>query len=180
KKGVKMWGIPIQLRKAVIKIYGEQKVEGVKTATINTKGQVISGTEEDIPVDFVCISGGLYPLVELAAVAGCAFFYIEELGGYVPLNNERMETTLEGLYVAGNITGIEGAKVAAAQGYTAGLSIAAGCGKSVAEDEIKDSIQFIEKTRDNAYIQFHSKVKKGKQILRDQWENLESSSLDSV
>src|SRR5699024_8204803 len=109
KKGVKMWGIPIQLRKAVIKIYGEQKVEGVKTATINTKGQVISGTEEDIPVDFVCISGGLYPLVELAAVAGCAFFYIEELGGYVPLHNERMETTLEGLYVAGNINGIEGA-----------------------------------------------------------------------
>ena len=47
-----------------------------------------------------------------------------------------METPVEGLYVAGNITGIEGAKVAAAQGKLAGLTIAKNIGKNIDEHEI--------------------------------------------
>ena len=54
---------------------------------------------------------GLYPLAELAAVAGCPFHYISELGGHVPLHSETMETPLPGLFVAGNITGIEKEKL---------------------------------------------------------------------
>src|SRR5699024_3600722 len=85
-------------------------------------GDIVPGTEELIEVDFVCIAGGLYPLAELAALAGCPFYHIPELGGHVPLHNEKMETTQDGLYVAGNITGIEGAKVAISQGVVAGYS----------------------------------------------------------
>ncbi|WP_373895780.1 NAD(P)/FAD-dependent oxidoreductase [Virgibacillus sp. CBA3643] len=180
KSGVKMWDIPIQLRKAVIEIYGDKEVEGVTVATINTQGEVVSGTEKKIAADFVCIAGGLYPLAELAAVAGCPFYLIEELGGYVPLHNERMETSLEGLYVSGNITGIEGAKVSAAQGKTAGLTIANNIGITGLETEIQDSIQSIEETRDSAYIQFHQDVKKGKLILKEQWSNHVSYNKASV
>ncbi|AOV08570.1 NAD(P)/FAD-dependent oxidoreductase [Sporosarcina ureilytica] len=175
KGGVKMWGIPIQLRKAVIEIYGEERVEGVKMATISPTGEVIPGTEENISADFVCIAGGLYPLAELAAVAGCPFHLIEELGGYVPLHNNRMETTLDGLYVAGNITGIEGAKVAISQGVTAGLSIVHNSGKQKLDQEIAASIQAIEKTREEAYIQFHPDVKEGKKKLQQYWEAHKSS-----
>ncbi|WP_099159237.1 NAD(P)/FAD-dependent oxidoreductase [Virgibacillus ndiopensis] len=175
KEGVKMWDIPIQLRKAVINIYGDGEVEGITSATIDANGEVVSGSEENIACDFVCIAGGLYPLTELAAVAGCPFYLIDELGGYVPLHNERMETTLDGLYVAGNITGIEGAKVAIAQGVTAGLSIAENAGISGLDVDIQHSIQSIELTRDKAYIQFHPEVKKGKRILKEQWKEYERS-----
>lgn len=170
KKGVKMWDIPIMLRKAVINIYGEEAVEGVTIATINASGEVIEGTEENISADFVCIAGGLYPLAELAAVAGCPFYYIEELGGYVPLHNERMKTVLDGLYVAGNITGVEGAKVAISQGVTAGLAIANNLSGGKQEVEINEAIKRIEHTRDNAFIQFHPAVKDGKQKLQQYWE----------
>ncbi|WP_342513608.1 FAD-dependent oxidoreductase [Sporosarcina sp. FSL K6-1522] len=170
KNGVKMWDIPIMLRKAVIEIYGEQQVEGVTIATITPTGEVIPGTEEKISADFVCIAGGLYPLAELAAVAGCPFYHIEELGGYVPLHNERMETAVEGLYVAGNITGIEGAKVAISQGITAGLSIAQNRGGQIQEQHIQAAIQNIQETRANAYIQFHPSVQAGKQKLQTYWE----------
>lgn len=169
KNGVKMWGIPIQLRKAVIEIYGDERVEGVTIATVSPSGEVISGTEEKISADFVCIAGGLYPLAELAAVAGCPFYLIEELGGYVPLHNEKMETTLNGLYVAGNITGIEGAKVAMSQGVTAGLTIVHNLGMSDQEKNIQAAIKVIEKTREDAFIQFHPDVKKGKDILQQHW-----------
>ncbi|MBE1553339.1 NAD(P)/FAD-dependent oxidoreductase [Sporosarcina limicola] len=180
KNGVKMWDIPIMLRKAVIEIYGDNEVEGVTMATISPTGEVIPGTEEKVQADFVCIAGGLYPLAELAAVAGCPFYHIEELGGYVPLHNERMETALEGLYVAGNITGIEGAKVAASQGVAAGLSIVHNNGTSNQEQNIKKAIQDIEHTRDNAFIQFHPAVKEGKQKLQHYWEEHLNTVKDMV
>lgn len=170
KQGFKMWDIPVQLKKAVTKIYGDGRVEGVTLASIDTDGNVISGSEEQIDCDFVCISGGLYPLVELGALTECPFYLVEELGGYVPLHNERMETPLNGLYVAGNITGIEGAKVAIAQGKTAGLSIADNAGVTGLDGAIEAAIKQIEETRDNAYIQFHPEVKKGKAIIQRQWE----------
>lgn len=175
KNGVKMWDIPIHLRKAVIEIYGEDQVEGVTLATIDTNGKVIQGTEEQITCDFVCIAGGLYPLAELAAVAGCPFYQVDELGGYVPLHNEQMETTLDGLYVAGNITGIEGAKVAMAQGVTAGLSIAVNSGMSGLDNELQTSIQSIKQARANAHIQFHPEVEEGKRIVQEHWEEFEAS-----
>ncbi|MCM3399963.1 NAD(P)/FAD-dependent oxidoreductase [Oceanobacillus profundus] len=170
RNGVKMWDIPIQLKKAVIEIYGEQEVEGVTIASISSKGEVIEGSEENIAVDFVCIAGGLYPLAELAALTGCPFHYIEELGGYVPLHNEQMMTPVEGLFVAGNITGIEGAKVAAAQGKIAGLSIAKRSGKHQLDEDLKDAVQQEADTRKNAYIQFHPEVDSGRRRIQEEWE----------
>lgn len=170
KNGVKMWGIPVMLRKAVIEIFGDGTVEGVIIASIRPDGSVINGTEEKISADFVCIAGGLYPLAELVAVTGCPFYYIEELGGYVPLHNERMETSLDGLYVAGNITGIEGAKVAMNQGVVAGLSISQKINGNITDNQIEKAIRETDSARDSAYIQFHPEVKEGKKKLQNYWE----------
>jgi len=171
KNGVKMWDIPIQLRKAVTEIYGDGQVEGVKLASINANGEVIPGSEKRIALDFVCIAGGLYPLTELAGVAGCPFYLVEELGGYIPLHNENMKTPLPGLYVAGNITGIEGAKVAAAQGKTAGLSMVADSTGLDIEKEIQNSVSETANIRANAYIQFHPNINAGREKLKKQWHH---------
>ncbi|ALX50053.1 NAD(P)/FAD-dependent oxidoreductase [Lentibacillus amyloliquefaciens] len=176
KQGFKMWDIPIQLRKAVIEICGEEAVTGVKIATISANGEVVKGSEEHIDCDFICIAGGLYPLTELAAVAGCPFYLVEELGGYVPLHNEQMETPIENLYVAGNITGIEGAKVAIKQGVIAGLTISGNAGVSGLTQEIRRAIKLTEQTRDNAYIQFHPDVKKGRKAIQEKWKDCMSTA----
>src|SRR5699024_2167884 len=123
KDGIKMWDMPIHLRKAVKQINGTDKVESVTMVDVTMDGDIIRNTEIEVPVDFVCIAGGLYPLSELASVAGCPFKFSEELGGHVPIHNETMETPVDGIYVAGNITGIESSKVARDQGTVAGLSI---------------------------------------------------------
>lgn len=81
---MKINGTPLHLRKAALEIIGTDQVEGVRIANIDSKGNVINGTEKIYEADFVCIAGGLYPLAELAAVAGCPFHYISELGGHVP------------------------------------------------------------------------------------------------
>lgn len=154
--GVKMWGMPIHLRKAIVRINGTEQVESVTMCNVTTEGKVIEGTEKTIEVDFVCIAGGLYPLAELASVIGCPLQYVEELGGHIPVHNEKMETPLEGLYVAGNITGIESAKVARAQGTLAGYSIANQPGK------VKQAMMIVKKTRNEASIQFHPEINAGR------------------
>lgn len=170
KNGVKMWDIPIMLRKAIIEIVGKDQVEGVVLATVNTDGSLVKGSEQRIKADFICIAGGLYPLAELASLAGCPFHYIEELGGFIPLHNEQMETNLEGLYVAGNITGIEGAKVALAQGKVAGLTIAQRLNAGASKHDIKLAIQDVEKTRATAHIQFHPEISAGRQQMKHIWD----------
>lgn len=168
--GMKMWGMPIHLRKAVTRINGRDRVESVTMSKITANGEIVANTEETIDVDFVCIAGGLYPLAELAAVPGCPFKYVEELGGHVPVHNEAMETPVEGIYVAGNITGIESAQVAAAQGTVAGLSIA----KRLLNSEevarvLPNAIAEVKKTRAEAAIQFHPGIDEGRKKIERQF-----------
>jgi hypothetical protein len=48
--------------------------------------------------------------------------YVAGLGGYVPLYDAKMETTVKGLYVAGDTAGIEEASTAMEEGRIAALS----------------------------------------------------------
>jgi len=55
---------------------------------------------------------------------GCKATFDPTLGGWAPLHNENMETTCEGIYIAGDITGVEEANTALEEGKLAGVSIA--------------------------------------------------------
>ena len=169
-----MWGMPIHLRKAITHINGTTCVESVTMCAITPDGEPIQGSEQTIAVDFVCIAGGLYPLAELAAVAGCPFQYIEELGGHVPVHNERMETPLAGLFVAGNITGIESAKVARAQGTLAGLSIVKRTRKEAAniENKVLEAMENVKTVRREATIQFHPGIEAGREKVQSAFYQL--------
>ncbi|MCM3529208.1 FAD-dependent oxidoreductase [Cytobacillus oceanisediminis] len=182
KSGVKVNGTPLQLRKAALEILGKDQVEGVLTAEIDVNGNVIKGTEKIYEADFVCIAGGLYPLAELTAVAGCPFQYVPELGGHVPLHSEKMETPLEGLFVAGNITGIESGKIAMAQGTTAGISIAkhAGKGSTDINKKLEQALKNVHTVRQNAAIQFNPEIANGRRKIYELWEDLYGKEQDSL
>ncbi|SDN54366.1 NAD(P)/FAD-dependent oxidoreductase [Bacillus sp. OK048] len=169
KGGVKMWGMPIHIRKAIVQINGTEKVESITMCDITSDGEMIAGSEEIIDVDFVCIAGGLYPLAELAAVIGCPFQYVEELGGHIPIHNEQMETPLKGLYVAGNITGIESAKVARAQGTLAGYSIAKN------KVKIAQAMNDVKLTRESASIQFHPDIVEGRERIQKSFKEYQKA-----
>ncbi|QRG66528.1 NAD(P)/FAD-dependent oxidoreductase [Brevibacillus choshinensis] len=161
-QGFSMWDIPIQLRTAALEIVGTNQVEGVRIARVAPDGQPIPGSEQIIPADFVCIAGGLSPLAELAAIAGCPFAYVPSLGGHVPIHNDRMQTPLPGLFVAGNITGVESAKVAMAQGIVAGLSMADAHGALADSAELENAIRQVGIVRQRATIQFHPDIDEGR------------------
>lgn len=174
KKGIKMWDMPIHLKKCVTQINGKNQVESVTICDVRPDGTIIEESAQQMEVDFVCIAGGLYPLAELAAIAGCPFQFIPELGGHVPVHNEKMETMLDGLYVAGNITGIESAKVAIAQGNVAGFSIVNRAFPNNKEtiEHLRDAILNVHTTRNNASIQFHPGITDGRERLEKVYQEI--------
>jgi thioredoxin reductase len=121
-------GVPILVGHTVTKVWGEGQVEQAEIAALDEKRQVIPGSETAFDVDTVCLAVGLNPMTELVWMAGCAFGFIPAFGGHVPLHNADMETTVKGLYVAGDVTGVEEASSAMEEGHLAGVAAAQALG----------------------------------------------------
>ncbi len=117
-------GVPIEVSRTVKAAYGNNRVESVELVSVDENWRQRAGTEEKVSVDLVCIATGLTPLTELAWIAGCKHCYVSELGGWVPIYNETFETTLPGIYVAGDITGIDEASTAMEEGRIVGVKVA--------------------------------------------------------
>ena len=118
------YGVPIETSMTIKRAEGKERVERAVLIKMDKDWNEIPGTEESIDVDLVCLAVGLGPMYDLAWIAGCKFEYIENLGGYIPKHDEYMETSVEGIYVAGDSTGIEEASVAIEEGRLAGIAIA--------------------------------------------------------
>lgn len=119
---IKRMGIPILTNHAIKEVVGKDKVEKVIIWEMADRNTPIPGSEKELDVDTVCISVGLSPLVNLLAQAGCEMTYNH--GSTVAVKDETFQTTVEGIYVAGDASGVEEASMAMVEGYLAGLSAA--------------------------------------------------------
>lgn len=119
---IKRMGIPILTNHAIKEVVGKYKVEKVIIWEMADRNTPIPGSEKELDVDTVCISVGLSPLVNLLAQAGCEMTYNH--GSTVAVKDETFQTTVEGIYVAGDASGVEEASMAMVEGYLAGLSAA--------------------------------------------------------
>ena len=72
----------------------------------------------------ITLAAGLKPTMDLVKLAGCKLTFNGAFGGYIPLHNERMETSCKGVFVAGDTTGVEEANTALEEGKIAGISAA--------------------------------------------------------
>lgn len=118
-------GIPIYTGHTIVRAEGTERVERAVIAKVNPNWTTVPGTEKVIDVDTITIAAGLKPLTGLAHMAGCTFTFDRMLGGFAPLHNAKMETTVPGIYVAGDATGVEEANTAIEEGKLAGTAIAA-------------------------------------------------------
>ncbi len=125
---VRRAGVPFFTSHTITKVRGNEHVEAAEIAEVDSNWNPVKGTEKTLEVDTICLATGLTPLTELAWIMGCEFTYIHELGGHIPVHNYYMETTVKGVYVAGDISGIEEASTAIEEGRLAGISAAADLG----------------------------------------------------
>lgn len=162
--GVKALGLPISIKEQVLSINGSENVESVTIQKTDAEGRPIPNSTYNIDCDFVCISDGLAPLSEIGSLLNLKHVYSEALGGYVPLHSRTMRTELPNLYVAGNVTGIENAKVAMLQGRAAAFNILGYRGG------LSDTLRHIDDERKNAKVKFHKDLLSGRENLENIWQ----------
>ena len=171
KRGLKIEGFPLLLRQTALSINGSKSVETVEIATLDGDGNSISGTRKQLQADVAITSAGLSPLVELAHLAGCPLHYVPEMGGWVPVHNDRFETPRPGIFIAGSISGVEGAGVAEVQGRIAGLAAAAylklADGEILERDIHRHQNNIIEARQ--AAIPFYPQIEAGRARMNQIW-----------
>ena len=121
---VRRAGVPFRTGTTVIRAEGRESVERAVIAKVDERFQPIPGTEETIEVDTICIAVGLTPSIELASIAGCKMLYVPELGGNMPAHDEYMRSSVESVYIVGDIAGVEEASTAMEEGRLAGTHAA--------------------------------------------------------
>lgn len=173
RSGLRIAGMPLRLRQRVERIEGDDRVRAITVGNLDRRGRP-RGTTERIRVDAVCLSGGLYPVQDLTA--RCALVDVPEVGGRVPLHGPDLRTPQRGLYVAGNVTGIEGAPVAQAQGALAGTAIAASMGAyRDPEARLREAEARVRLARASAPLSFLPAIEEGRSRLAELWRAHEAA-----
>lgn len=119
-------GVPVYTGHTIVEAVAGNTgcVSKVVLAAVDEKFQPVPGTEQTLEADCVAIAAGLKPVAELLRLLNCQFTFNGVFGGYIPLHDENMETSLKGVYVAGDATGVEEANTALEEGRIAGISAA--------------------------------------------------------
>lgn len=97
-------GVPFYLSHTIVKAEGKDHVTGVTIAEVDNHFQFIPGTEKHFDVDTICLAVGLSPMSQLLKMAGCEMEDNPKRGGQVPIVDEYGETSIKGIFVAGDVS----------------------------------------------------------------------------
>lgn len=117
-------------RSAVVRAHGTDRVEAVTLATLDRDWRPVAGTEVRIACDALAVGHGLVPQLELAVALGCTLRTAPD-GTPAVEGDDQQRTDIQGLWAAGESTGIGGVELALLEGRSAALSVAAALHGSV-------------------------------------------------
>jgi NADPH-dependent 2,4-dienoyl-CoA reductase/sulfur reductase-like enzyme len=117
-------GIPVHRGHILLEARGAPEVREAVIAPCDRAGRAHRSRARTVEVDTVCTGYGFVPRTQLAQLAGCKLRFSEALGGWIPEVNADLQTSVPGVWVAGDGGGVAGAIVAELQGTLVGLAIA--------------------------------------------------------
>nr|WP_319394860.1 FAD-dependent oxidoreductase [uncultured Desulfobacter sp.] len=115
--------VPIHYRTGIVEARGKDRLESLVIARLDRNGSFIPNTEKQISAQSLALGYGFAPNVELAAQAGCRLEYDKDRGGWVAQVSPGLETSVPGIFAAGEITGVAGGKKALIEGRMAALTL---------------------------------------------------------
>ncbi|WP_437114342.1 NAD(P)/FAD-dependent oxidoreductase [Streptomyces cyaneofuscatus] len=115
--------IRLRTRSAVVRAHGTDRVEAVTLATLDRDWRPVAGTEVRIACDALAVGHGLVPQLELAVALGCALRTAPDGTPAVEVDDQQ-RTDIDGLWAAGEPTGVGGVELGLLEGRSAALSVA--------------------------------------------------------
>src|SRR5215471_17914072 len=120
--------VPLTGSRAVARVVGDEKVREVVTVALDSDWRPVPGSEETLAVGAVCFVWDPVPSIQLSQLCGVAHEYVAERGGWVPAVSADMETSVLGIFCAGDGAGLGGAAMATLEGRIAGIAAASRLG----------------------------------------------------
>lgn len=112
--------ISYRIRTVITEILGTDHVTGVRTARVRANGEIVAGSEREITgIDGVGLGWGFTPQLELPLQLGVAT-RVDADGSLIGVVDETGRSSVDGLYLAGEITGVGGAPLSVLEGEIAG------------------------------------------------------------
>jgi hydrogen cyanide synthase HcnB len=113
--------IPIYRSHVLSRVHGTREVEKAQIVRVDESWKPLKGSEKKIRVDTIAYGFGMIPCTELTRLCGCSHIYDEKLGYWQVELNPRMETTVPGIFVAGDGLTIKGYSAAIEEGRVAAI-----------------------------------------------------------
>lgn len=113
--------VPYRIGQAVVRAEGDGHIQRAVIAKIDADWRPIPGTERTVECDALCVTHGFTPRLEAAIAAGCEL----DKNRFVVIGDD-CQTSVPGVYAAGELTGIGGVDLAMAEGSVAGYCAAGG------------------------------------------------------
>lgn len=116
-------GVPVRFSQVVTQAHGEQALNKVSVARVGSDWLIEREHACQIDCDSLGVCFGFLASSELTRQAGVEHRWADDAGGWISLADPWFRSTRHGISVAGEITGVAGAQVAAEEGRLAALGI---------------------------------------------------------
>ncbi len=117
-------GVPVLYGHALVEVEGSARVERATLGRLDADQGVVSGSQRTFAVDAVCVNHGFMPQNELARALGCEFTVDARTLAWSARCDADGRSSVPGVFIAGDAGGLQGARVAIAQGALAGARVA--------------------------------------------------------
>ena len=169
-------GVPFYLSHTIVKAEGEEYVTGVTIAEVDSHFRFVPGTEKHFDVDTICLAVGLSPMSQLLKMAGCEMEDNPKRGGQVPVCDEYGRTSIPGVFVAGDVSGIEEASSAMIEGRMAGIAASQYLGY-IEKEELDTELAALDRALDGLRQGMFAPKNRGKEIMETEEGIAVSASL---
>ncbi|MDZ7759815.1 MAG: FAD-dependent oxidoreductase [Desulfovermiculus sp.] len=115
--------VPVHRQRTILDARGDRELEEVLTIKLDNQGEPIPGSERIHPARIAAVGHGFVPNVELPAQAGCDLIQDFYPGTWAVKVDGHMQTSVPGVYAAGEVAGIGGGGKALLEGQMAGWAV---------------------------------------------------------
>lgn len=135
-------GLSVRFGETVVSAEGTKRLEAVTLARMDADMMEVPGTRRQVEVDTLLTSFGFVPNLQVARLLGCSLTWDPVQSMHFIAADDNQQSSLSGVFVAGEIAGIGGHRVARAEGTLAAAGVLRHLGVPLirdAEAEVRDA-----------------------------------------
>lgn len=115
--------VPLWRRRAVVEAVGDDRLRAVRIAPLDADWAPAGAESRVVETDVLAVGYGFVPNIDLLTAAGCESRR-DAHGSLVAVVSENQQTSVPGIFAAGETTGVGGADLALIEGEIAGRAAA--------------------------------------------------------